>query len=81
MGEPRIGTLSAVVLADAKANAASIGFEVVRPDVLGPQVPIGSRGSLIGTVTFLKDGRLAGVELLDAERLPSGVSWSQGEER
>ncbi|MCI1749403.1 MAG: hypothetical protein LKI24_15905 [Acidipropionibacterium sp.] len=70
-----------MVLADAEANAASIGFEVIRPDVLGPQVPIEYGGSLIGTVTFLKDGRLAEVELLEANHwLPSGISWAQGEE-
>ncbi len=71
----------AVVLADAEANAASIEFQVIRPDILGPQVPIEYGGSLIGTVTFLKDGRLAQIELLDAELLlPSGISLAQGEE-
>lgn len=63
---------------DAEADAGSVIFETVGPQLVGPTIPIDYHGSLLGTVTFSKEGRLVDVELLDARhRLPDGIVWDE----
>lgn len=67
---------------DAEADAASVIFETESPQLLGPTIPINYHGSLLGTATFSKEGRLVDVELLNARRrLPDGIVWDEDPEQ
>ncbi|AZZ39214.1 DUF2283 domain-containing protein [Acidipropionibacterium jensenii] len=60
---------------DPESNAASIVFDP--KSQVGHTIELEYGGSVVGTVTFSRSGRIIELECLDAQhQLPEGIMWN-----
>ena len=71
----RSGLIQASVTVDLDVNAATLTFDASARGRDLCDIPIEIDGTVIAVLTFTPSGRLAQLELLDAERqLPPGIA-------
>lgn len=69
------GTVVSSVHLDPESNAASIVFDP--KSQVGHTIELEYGGSVVGTVTFSRSGRIIELECLDAQhQLPEGIMWN-----